>query len=84
MTPVTRVTRWWSGDQQLTDKTVMTGIMNIWLYQNIVLVLLMVRVMRTRMLDMETISLVFSVIVEPPGKTVVMYQRRRFRRIKLR
>ena len=70
----------------MTDKTVMTGIMNIWFYQNIVLVLLMmmVRVMRTRMLDMETISLVFSVIVEPPGKTVVMYQRRRFRRIKLR
>ena len=81
MTPVTRVTRWWSGDQQLTDKTVMTGIMNIWLYQNTVLVLMMVG---TRMLDMETISLVFSVIVEPPGKAVVMYQWRRLWWIKLR
>ena len=81
VTPVTRVTRWWSGDQQLTDKTVMTGIMNIWLYQNTVLVLMMVG---TRMLDMETISLVFSVIVEPPGKAVVMYQWRRLWRIKLR
>ena len=57
--------------------------MNIWLNQNIVLVLLMM-VLRTRMLDMETISLVFSVIVEPPGKTIVMYQGRRLWRIKLR
>ena len=63
----------------------MTRIVDIWLNQNTVLMLMVVTLTSMSCMGtMDGISLVLLIIEEPPCKTALMNQRRRFQRIELR